>query len=110
MMRTVNSQLCFEDLLLNPSVHSEDEGRLSRQAKGILGLFIRARQEGQLVANTDMMEIACQYSARLWEIRRYLVPHGFCVDLVRRGSTGLNWYSMIPLAESTFYKTHPELW
>ena len=109
-MRGANSQLCFGDLLLNPSVPEQDEARLSRQAEAILQLFVRARQQGRLVANTHMMEIACQYSARLWEIRRYLVPNGFCIDLLKRGDNGLNWYAMVPLRESTFYKTHPELW
>jgi len=109
MMRTVNSQLCFEDLLLNPSVHSEDEGRLSRQAKGILELFLEGRQKGRLVSTAELADIGLQYSARVHEVRRYLVPRGFCVDLLKRGPGGMNWYAMVPLAESNFYKTHPEL-
>jgi len=108
-MCSQRGQLVFADLLLNPSVPAEDEQRLTRQAEKILQIFVRARQQGRLVANTELVSLACQYSARLWEIRRYLVPHGFCVDLVRRGDNGLNWYSMVPLAESTFYKNHPEL-
>jgi len=109
MLGTADRQLCFDDLLLNPSVQAEDEQRLTQQAKKILQIFVRARQEGRLVANTQLMSLACQYSARLWEIRRYLVPNGFCIDLVRRGEGGINYYSMLPLSESLFYKNHPEL-
>jgi hypothetical protein len=108
-MCSTTTQLSFADLLLNPSVRPEDEQRLSRQAGRILRLFVRARQQGRLIATTDLIAVAGQYQARLYEVRRYLVPRGFCIDLTRRGKDGLNYYKMLPLCESTFYKQHPEL-
>jgi len=99
-------QLVFEDLLLNPSVLPEDEHRLSRQAEAILRLFIEARQRDELVANTAVMRLAGQYQARIYECRRFLVSHGFCIDLVKHDKGGLNWYGMVPLGESTFYSKH----
>lgn len=100
------AQLTFDDLLLNPSVQPQDEGRLNRQAEAILRLFLHARRDNRLVTNTELMAIGRQYQARLYEVRRFLVPQGFCIDLIKRDGDGLCYYSMIPIDESTFYLAH----
>lgn len=102
------SQLTFDDLLLNPSVESNDEYRLSRQAERIVRLFVKARHGGRMVSNTELMEVARQYQARLFEVRRFLTAYGFCIDLVRREANGLNYYCMVPIDESTFYRDHQD--
>jgi hypothetical protein len=102
------NQLTFE-LLLNPSVRAEDENRLSRQARDILGLFRARAAVGLVVSTIDLAGIACQYNARLYEVRRYLVKHeGQCIDLVRKGEGGVNYYKIVPCELSTFYKAHKE--
>ncbi len=101
------TQLTFDDLiLLNPSVEPEDETRLSGQAQRILQLFVTARRDSRLVANVELISIAAQYNARLFEVRRFLVKHGFCIDLLRRDRGGICWYGMVPIDESTFYQQH----
>jgi hypothetical protein len=103
----MDGQMTFEDAVrLNPSVRPEDAGRLGRQATDMLVLFALARRRGETVATTDLMRIAGQYNARLYEIRRHLVPRGFCIDKVRRDGNGVHHYAMVPVSESVFYKAN----
>ena len=101
-------QLRFADLLLNPSVVPEDEDRLCAQAQAVLNLFAQARRLGTDVSTAQLAEIGCQYNARLYECRRYLVRKGFCIDLVRRGDHGVNFYRMVPIEKSEFHRKHRE--
>jgi len=94
-------QLTFE-VLLNPSVPQDRQLELEGQVQQIYALFIRAWKTGTKVCNLDMRDIAPQYQARLYEIRRALVPHGYCIDLTERQG-GLCWYEIVRLDESTFY-------
>lgn len=41
--------------------------------------------------------------ARLSEVRRAMIPTGYCIDLVRRGKGGVNYYAIVPIETSTFY-------
>ncbi|OHB66808.1 MAG: hypothetical protein A2Y77_14715 [Planctomycetes bacterium RBG_13_62_9] len=91
---------------LNPSVPRQDEGRLSRQAHQVLELFRSAYRRNQSVSTTDLLRISAQYNSRVHEARRYLVPHGWCIDCVKRTRSGVNYYRCVPLAKSTFYKEH----
>jgi hypothetical protein len=100
-------QLTFE-ILLNPSVEVEDERRLSRQAREMYLLFVARYRIGLVVSTSDLREIAAQYNARLYEVRRALVARGLCIDLVRKGMGGQNYYAIVALAESTFYKKHKD--
>jgi len=91
---------------LNSSVAVEDEARLSNQAQQILQYFREARRLGMKVTTRCLTRIAAQYNARLYEVRRYLIPQGFCIDLVRGGPDGNNEYQMVPLDQSKFYTKH----
>ena len=91
------------EVLLNPSVPAEDELRLSAQAMKMWKLFRAWDKVGLLVSTADLMEIADQYQARLFELRRALINIGLCIDLVRKGKGGINYYALVNLENSTFY-------
>lgn len=120
------------DILLNPSVPAEDELRLSRQAQKICRLLETGRKTGTLVANYQIMSclmgpVSCpycqrtiplnylaeflklvlQYQARLYEVRRALIPADCCVDKIH-GKGGVNYYRIVPLSESTFFAKRKE--
>lgn len=97
-------QLGFIDL--NPSVPKVDESRLSRQAHQVLELFRNAHRKGQPVSTVELMEISAQYGSRLFEVRRFLVRTGWCIDCTKRTKTGVNYYRVVPLAKSEFYRSH----
>ena len=82
----------------NRSVRSEDIPRLSRQAKRIYELL----QTGT-VTTSQLSAIACQYNARLSEVRHYLIKDGLMVDEVP-GTGGENQYCIVKLNESTFWR------
>jgi hypothetical protein len=99
-------QAIATELMLNPSVERADESRLSHQGRKVLALFREAYRKGQTVSTVQLMEISAQYQGRVFECRRWLVCQGYCIDLVKRGRDGLNHYAVVPLAKSTFYKSH----
>ncbi len=104
----MSDQMTF-DVPLNPTAPAEEEGRLNRQAKAILELFLSAQEAGHPVRTSDLMKIAGPYNARLFEVRRHLLVHNLCIDLTERDSaTGNNVYRLVPLCESTFYPKHKE--
>lgn len=86
------------EILLNPSVKGKDELRLSRQAEKIYELLQRGP-----VKTSELSAIACQYNARLSEIRHALVKTGLMVDEIE-GSGGQNEYRIVGLEQSTFWK------
>ena len=105
-----------EEILLNPSVPNEEEMRLSRQAHKMYRLFLGRLQTGCLVSTIDMFECGSQYSARLFEIRQRLIELGWCIDMVTHTpsgrkvlkTAGINYYSIVPLADSEYYKKWQE--
>jgi hypothetical protein len=99
-------QSTFTELMLNASVEKADESRLSTQGRKVLALFREAYRKGQTVSTAQLMEISAQYQGRVYECRRWLVGQGYCIDLVKRGKDGLNFYAVVPLAKSEFYKSH----
>jgi len=108
MTQLIGEQLTFE-VLLNPSVLAAEEHRLSCQSYQILELFIAADRIGRIVRTSELADIARLYTARMVEVRRALVPKGFCIDLVERDTaTGNNGYALVPLAQSTYYAKHKE--
>ena len=92
------------DIALNSSVPPEDALRLSRQCRKMYRLFAYKYKLGLPVSTAELDEIGDQYQARLYELRRALIPLGFCIDLVWKGKGGINHYKMVPLAESKFYR------
>lgn len=96
------------ELMLNPSVERGDEKRLTNLSRQMLRIFREAFRKGLSVSTSDMVTISAQYNSRVWEIRRWLVPQGFCIDLVRRGQNGENHYAVVRIEKSTFYRQHKE--
>jgi hypothetical protein len=94
-------QLNFE-VLLNPSVATADDLRLSRQARAMYRLF----SEGRSVSNVQLAQIGRQYGARLYELRRALIPLGWCIDVVGKGGNGVCFYRLVRIEESSFYREH----
>jgi len=93
------------DILLNPSVEEIDENRLLEHARRMFGLFKAMHKMALPVSTLDLMEFGkAQYNARLYELRRALIKQGWCIDKVRRGDNGVNYYELVPNEESTFYK------
>ncbi|MFH1370382.1 MAG: hypothetical protein ABII09_03735 [Planctomycetota bacterium] len=87
----VERQLGFSDLLLNPSVPVPDERRLKKQA---VAVFNRLNNRAMpRVSNVELAEMAMQYNARIWEIRRWLEPQGWTV-VRERNENGLNYYHL----------------
>ena len=99
----MKSQLTF-DILLNPSVRAEDEKRLSKQARKILTLLLERSALGLTVDTSELNAIACQYNARIFEIRCYLAKYGDFVDKVGtdKHRPGVNHYQIVPFEDSTF--------
>ena len=78
--------------------------RLSRQGWRMYRLFAANHKIGLCVSTIDLGGIGNQYQARLSEVRRALIPLGWCIDLVRKGVGGVNYYKLVRLQESTFYE------
>jgi len=99
----VERQMELVEVLLNPSVLVEDELRLEGQAMEMWKLFKVRDKIGLPVSTADLMEIGDQYQARLYELRRQLINIGLCIDLVKKGKGGINYYALVNLENSTFY-------
>ena len=93
----MNRQLLLTDLeiLNNPSVNAQDEIRLSNQAYAILRLL----QKGP-VTTSQLAEVACQYNARIFEVRQALRPLGLDVKLTQRNPNGNNVYEIVTTDEN----------
>jgi hypothetical protein len=101
----VATQLLFEDLTLNASVPRDDELRLSRQTHKMLRFFCWCRRRNRLATTTDLMRFGAQYQGRLYEVRRHLIPRGFCIDRISpTQGRAVHFYKMVPRDESEWYK------
>jgi hypothetical protein len=98
----IQEQLDFADL--NPTVHLDDERRLSRQANKLHNKLKYYKRMGIPVTNHILVEcIGHRYSARMQELRLWLIKHrDQCVD-DRRGKGGLWYYWLVPVSESKYY-------
>jgi len=83
-------QMTLDEIESNVSVDPADELRLTEQAKKIYHKLLQGK-----VSNNELSEIALQYNARLYEIRRALWPHRKTVKLVEKNGTGLNFYAIV---------------
>lgn len=97
-------QMTFE-ILLNPSVEEQDEKRLLTHFWSLWNLFWSRCRIGIFVVSTlDLMDCGkAQYGARLSEVRRAMIPMGYCIDLVKHGQGGVNYYAIVPIENSSFY-------
>ena len=86
-------QMMINELLLNSSVKEPDEIRLNNQAKKILDLLKNGR-----VSTSDLIQIACQYNARIYEIRQYLQQFNQTVKMTPQ-TGGNNLYEIVDLKE-----------
>jgi hypothetical protein len=93
------------EAVLNPSVEKEDEKRLLKHLYSLWNLFWSRLEIGIVVVSTiDLMDCGkAQYGARLYELRRIMIPGGYCIDKVKRGKGGVNYYAIVPNERSTFY-------
>ena len=91
-------QMLLCEIRLNPSVKAEDELRLSRQAREIYNLLNLGP-----VKTSEAAAIACQYNARINEVRHAIVKLGLMVDEIP-GQGGDNTYKIVPIEQSTFWK------
>lgn len=89
-------------LLLNPSVETADETRLSKQAICVWGLFSNGTGRYRPVWTQELRAAAAQYSARLWEIRNWLKDFGLTIDCVERDSYGNHKFIVTELAGSNY--------
>lgn len=100
----MDRQLLIEEIPLNPSVETEDEDRLHTQARDMRSLFFFRSRIFLPVSTIDLIDIGGQYNARLFELRRWLIKRELCIDLVRKGKGGVNYYVLVPLKHSSYYK------
>lgn len=96
-MTMAAQQMTFE-ILLNSSVEGKDVLRLSNQAQKIYSLLQRGP-----VTTSELVAVACQYSARLNEIRHSLIKIGLMIDEIP-GDVGENQYRIVPIEESSFWQ------
>lgn len=97
-------QLIFEDMMVGSTVARDDEERLSRQNNLMLRYFVWCRRRNRPISTTELLRFGCQYQSRLFDVRRHLIPRGFCIDRSSgRKGTGIHFYRMVPLDESEWY-------
>ena len=78
--------------LLNPSVETADENRLSQQAIKVCDLFLNGNGGYRAVWTNELSKNACQYCARISEIRRWLMKKGLTLDITDRDKFGNHRY------------------
>ncbi len=94
------------EYMTNPSVTKAEEERLTRLGKRVLMLFRQAFREKRAVTTTELVEVSSQYNSRVYEVRRYLIGLGYCIDKIPGGHGGVHQYKVVPIAQSTFVKKH----
>jgi hypothetical protein len=99
-----------KEILLNPSVKPPDEIRLEGYCKAMFHLFVERyhycikHPNASGVSTSEIIQIGkAQYQARLSELRRALIPLGWCIDRVS-GEGSVFFYKMVELNKSTFYQ------
>ena len=83
------------DAALNVTVVDGDRLRLGRQSRAIY----EALRAGPVDVHW-LKGIAAQYNARLHELRAWLRPTGWTVDLIEQRDDGNNLYKLVPYAGS----------
>jgi len=90
--------MTIEEILLNPSVKDIEQELLNAQAWELYGLLKLGP-----VTTSKAAAKACQYNARINEIRHALFKIGKMIDMVE-GDGGENSYIIVPLEKSTFWE------
>jgi len=98
-------QMMLTEILLNPSVKAADEPRLSAQALKIWKLFcLDGDSHYVAVWTSQLVRCACQYHARLNDLRNWLMPHGLTIDNIGSDGRGNHKYEVRELAGSNYEK------
>lgn len=89
---TETQRLPLFDGLVNPSVAPDDEDRISDQAQRVY-----ARLKHGPATNIELHNIALQYNARIYEIRRFFTEHapGWEVHIISKRTDGVNVFAII---------------
>jgi len=96
----MNRQMLFTEILLNPSVKTADEKRLSKQARKIYQLL----RAGPAWTN-QLCSVARQYNARIYELRQWLAPQGLTIDKIGKPDIYGNCrYEIVELNGSQYAK------
>ena len=91
-----------DDILLNPSVETEDEGRIRGQAGDIYHILVSENQQTRKLnrmSTSELSSMAPQYGARIFEIRRHLEKKGFTI-FCEKGEGGENWYQIMTIEKA----------
>jgi hypothetical protein len=105
-MTTCTAQLSFERLYqpparvepqLNRTVPAAAAPRLKSQTQYIYRLL----KAGPVTTN-QLRSIACQYNARISELRKYLREFGQTIDCIGRAKDGNNTYALRAFAGSNY--------
>lgn len=94
-METLFDKPAPPDAALNVTVAAGDRLRLGRQSR----VIYQALRAGPVDVHW-MKGIAAQYNARLHELRAWLRPAGWTVDLIEQRADGNNRYKLVPYAGS----------
>lgn len=92
--------MTFENLRVNRTVEIVELPRLKRQAMAIYHLL----REGP-VYTSQLRQMACQYNARIKELRKRLQEFDMTIDLVHRACDGNNRYELRAYHGSRYQQT-----
>jgi len=90
-------QLTFENLRVNRTVPDAETARLKKQA---VAVYNRLR-EGP-AWTFELLRIACQYNARIKELRDWLAGFGMTIDCIEHEQSGNNLYKITELHGSGY--------
>lgn len=90
-------QMTFENLNCNRTVPDADCRRLKRQAVEIYEALAAGPKW-----TFELLRIACQYNARIKELRDWLAEFGLTIDCIEHDSGGNNLYKITDLHGSNY--------
>lgn len=97
-------QLCFDELLLNPSVSDKDLPRLSKQSEGIWEIFCAGPNRYRPVWTSQLRIAAAQYFARINELRTWLRRYGLTIDVTGKNDNGNHRYEVRTFEGSNYQR------
>jgi len=90
-------QLTFENLKVNRTVPSADSARLKRQAVAVYKALLDGPKW-----TFELLRIACQYNARIKELRDWLAEFGLTIDCIEHAESGNNLYKITDFHGSNY--------
>jgi hypothetical protein len=95
----MNDQLTFENLRTNRTVPAADCDRLKKQAVAIYNRLVAGP-----AWTFELLRIACQYNARIKELRDWLAGFGMTIDCIEHEQSGNNLYKITALHGSNYQR------